>query len=266
MLALISPAKKLDFDSETIMSAHTQPDFLDKADKLVTAARQLSRKKLAQTMHLSDSLAELNFQRFKDFETPFDLGNAKQAALVFNGDTYVGLKASTFDEKDFEFAQNHLRILSGLYGLLRPLDLIQPYRLEMGARFSPPRKKDLYDFWQGDLTAAVLNALDDHQDKTVINLASNEYFKAVDKKQLNGNLITPAFKETKDGETRMIGMFAKQARGMMARYMVQNRIESPEGLKDFNLGGYKYQKSLSDDQQWVFTRKQPPPVGAKKAA
>ncbi len=266
MLALISPAKKLDFESETTMENHSQPDFLDKADLLVGAAKKLSRTKLAQTMHLSDSLAELNFQRFRDFSTPFNLGNAKQAALVFNGDTYVGLQAPSFDESDFAFAQEHLRILSGLYGLLRPLDLIQPYRLEMGARFSPPRKKDLYDFWQGDLTAAVINVLSGHKDKTIINLASNEYFKALDKKQLKDNLVTPAFKETKDGETRMIGLFAKQARGMMARFMVKNRVEDPEVLKDFNLGGYKYQKKLSDENQWVFTRKQPPPASAKKAA
>ncbi|NQV98067.1 MAG: peroxide stress protein YaaA [Rhodospirillales bacterium] len=264
MLALISPAKKLDFESETTMTAHSQPEFLDKANKLVSTARKLSRAKLAHSMNLSKNLAELNYQRFKDFNTPFDLGNAKQAALVFNGDTYVGLQAPTFDEKDFEFAQAHLRILSGLYGLLRPLDLIQPYRLEMGARFSPPRKKDLYDFWGPSLSDAILKDLETHQDKTVINLASNEYFKAIDKKKLNGHLITPVFKEVKDGETRIIGMFAKQARGMMARYMVQNRIQTPEGLKSFNLGGYKYQKNLSDDTQWVFTRKQPPPVGAKK--
>lgn len=264
MLALISPAKKLDFESETTMSAHSQPHFLEQAGKLATTARRLSRAKLARTMNLSKSLAELNYQRFQDFNPPFDLGNAKQAALVFNGDTYVGLQAPTFNEKDFEFAQDHLRIISGLYGLLRPLDLIQPYRLEMGARFSPPRKKDLYDFWSTSLAEAVEKDLDGHMDKSVINLASNEYFKAIDKKRLNGNLITPAFKEVKDGETRMIGLFAKQARGMMARYMVQNRIEEPEDLKAFNLGGYKYQKSLSTGNQWVFTRKQPPPVGAKK--
>ena len=264
MLALISPAKKLDFESETTMAAHSQPDFLDQADKLVAAARKLSRAKLARTMNLSKNLADLNYQRFQDFTPPFDLGNAKQAALVFNGDTYIGLQASTFDKKDFEFAQDHLRIISGLYGLLRPLDLIQPYRLEMGARFSPPRKKDLYDFWSGSLTDAIEKELAGHTDKSIINLASNEYFKAIDKKRINGNLITPAFKEIKDGETRMIGLFAKQARGMMARYMIQNRIQEPEGLKKFNLGGYKYQKALSTENQWVFTRKQPPPVGTKK--
>lgn len=264
MLALISPAKKLDFESETTLADHSQPQFLEQAEKLAGAARKLSRKKLAQTMRLSENLADLNYQRFQDFKPPFDLGNAKQAALVFNGDTYVGLQASTFNKKDFEFAQDHLRILSGLYGLLRPLDLIQPYRLEMGARFSPPRKKDLYDFWSTSLADAIEADMENHTNKTVINLASNEYFKAVDKKKLNGNVITPAFKETKDGETRMIGLFAKQARGMMARFMVQNRVDTPEGLKDFNLGKYKFQKKLSTDTQWVFTRKQPPPVNAKK--
>ena len=264
MLALISPAKKLDFESETTLSTHSQPDFIDHASNLVKSARQLSRAKLAQTMKLSDNLADLNYRRFQSFNTPFDLGNAKQAALVFNGDTYVGLQATTFDDKDFEFAQSHLRILSGLYGLLRPLDLIQPYRLEMGARFNPPGKKDLYDFWDGELTDAINEELDSHSDQTVINLASNEYFKSIKKKGLKGRLITPAFKEIKDGETRMLGMFAKQARGMMARYMIQNRIEEADGLKSFNLGGYKFQKDLSDDTNWVFTRNQPPPASARK--
>lgn len=146
MLALISPAKKLNFDSETMNSNHSQPKFIERAETLVGSARTLSRAKLAQTMKLSDNLADLNYRRFQAFSTPFDLSNAKQAALVFNGDTYVGLQALTFDDKDFAFAQSHLRILSGLYGLLKPLDLIQPYRLEMGARFSPPDSKDLYDF------------------------------------------------------------------------------------------------------------------------
>ena len=264
MLALISPAKKLDFESDATLSAHSQPEFIKNASTLAASARKLSRAQLAQSMKISDNLADLNYKRFQSFKPPFDLGNAKQAALVFNGDTYVGLQAPTFDEKDFAFAQDHLRILSGLYGLLRPLDLIQPYRLEMGARFSPPNKKDLYDFWAGQLTDAINNELKSHKDQSVINLASNEYFKAVDKKKLNGHLITPAFKEIKDGETRMIGMFAKQARGMMARYMIQNRVQTAEGLKKFDFGGYKFQKAQSDDNNWLFTRKQPPPASAKK--
>jgi len=261
MLSLVSPAKKLDFDSESTSPTHTQPDFLDQSTKLVGAARKLSRAELARTMKLSDSLADLNYRRFKDFSTPFDLSNAKQAALVFNGDTYVGLDATSLSAKDMTFAQDHLRILSGLYGLLRPLDLIQPYRLEMGAKFQPQRKANLYDFWDGQITDAVNAILIDHKNKTVINCASNEYFKAVKPKLLVGDVITPVFKEIKDGEARTLGMFAKRARGMMSRFIIENRIELPDGIKDFNSGGYEYRPDLSDSKQWIFTRDQPPPPG-----
>jgi uncharacterized protein len=261
MLALVSPAKKLDFESETTSATHTQPDFLEQASKLAKAARRLSRAELARTMKLSDSLADLNYRRFQDFSTPFDLSNARQAALVFNGDTYVGLDAPSLNDNDMAFAQDHLRILSGLYGLLRPLDLIQPYRLEMGAKFQPPRKANLYDFWDGQITEGINDTLSDHSDKTVINCASNEYFKAVKAKQLDGVVITPVFKEIKDGEARTLGMFAKRARGMMSRFIIQNRIDQPDGIKDFTSGGYEYRPDLSDSKQWVFTRDQPPPAG-----
>lgn len=259
MLAVISPAKKLDFETEPTMSDHTMPDLLEDTEILVKTARKLSRSKLAQTMKLSAQLAELNFRRYQGFSTPFHLGNAKQAALAFNGDTYAGLKAGTLNKRDMAFAQKHLRILSGLYGVLRPLDLIQPYRLEMGARFKPPRRTDLYHFWDSRITENLNEALDGQNDKTVINLASNEYFKAVRPKLLNGPVITPVFKEIKDGQSRMIGMFAKQARGAMARHMITNRIKTPEGLKAFDTGGYEYRDDLSDGQQWVFTRPQPAP-------
>jgi cytoplasmic iron level regulating protein YaaA (DUF328/UPF0246 family) len=215
-------------------------------------------------MKISENLADLNYKRFQSFTTPFDLSNAKQAALVFNGDTYLGLQAPTFSKNDFNFAQDHLRILSGLYGLLRPLDLIQPYRLEMGARFSPPNKRDLYDFWATQLTASINIELESHTHKNIINVASNEYFKVIDKKKLCGHLITPVFKEIKDGEARVIGMYAKKARGMMARYMIKNQIEAAEGLKKFNLGGYKFQKAQSDSNYWLFTRNQPSPASDKK--
>ncbi|MDD9876879.1 MAG: peroxide stress protein YaaA [Magnetovibrio sp.] len=263
MLALISPAKKLDFESGTTLSDHSQPELLGQSEILVKSARRLSRAQLARTMKLSDSLADLNYQRYRDFTTPFDLGNAKQAALVFNGDTYVGLQAASLSKKDLAYAQDHLRILSGLYGVLRPLDLIQPYRLEMGARFKPPRKTDLYDFWGTRITSALNQALDGQKDPTVVNCASNEYFKAVRPKELAGPVITPVFKEIKDGQSRVIGMFAKQARGAMARHMITNRVETPDGLKDFSWGGYEYRDDLSDGKSWVFTRDQPPPVGKK---
>ena len=259
MLALISPAKKLDFETEPTLSDHTMPDLIEDSEVLVKTARKLSRNKLAQTMKLSAQLAELNFQRYQDFSTPFHLGNAKQAALVFNGDTYVGLKAETLNKRDMAFAQKHLRILSGLYGVLRPLDLIQPYRLEMGAKFRPPRRTDLYHFWDDRITENLNQALNGHKDKTIINLASNEYFKAVKPKLLDGQVITPVFKEIKDGQSRTIGMFAKQARGSMARFMITNRVKVPEGLKAFGTNGYEYRDDLSDEQQWVFTRPQPAP-------
>jgi len=260
MLSLVSPAKKLDFEFDNPSTPHTQPDFLEQAEKLVRSAKKLSRTQLAQTMNLSDSLADLNYRRFRDFTTPFDLSNAKQAALVFNGDTYVGLDAASLTEHDFSFAQDHLRILSGLYGLLRPLDLIQPYRLEMGARFRPERKTSLYDFWDGQITDAINHCLAEHTDRTVINCASNEYFKAVKTNTLTGTVITPVFKEVKDGEARTLGMFAKRARGMMARFIVQNRIDRPEGIKDFSSDGYGFRPDISNQAQWVFTRNQPPPV------
>jgi cytoplasmic iron level regulating protein YaaA (DUF328/UPF0246 family) len=257
MLALISPAKKLDFETETTLSNHTQPVFLSETEKLVGKAKKLSRSKLAQTMKLSDKLAELNYQRYQDFATPFTLANAKQAALVFNGDTYVGLQASSLDEDDLLFAQDHLRILSGLYGLLRPLDLIQPYRLEMGTRFSPPKGGDLYGFWDGQLSQAINEIIEPQADRSVINLASNEYFKAVKEKSLAGPVITPVFREIKDGQARTIGMFAKQARGAMARYIITDRVESPHQLKAFKGRGYTYQADQSDETRWIFTRPQP---------
>jgi cytoplasmic iron level regulating protein YaaA (DUF328/UPF0246 family) len=258
MLALISPAKKLDFESDVAIADHTQPDFLEESERLVAAARKLSRAQLASTMHLSDKLTELNFKRFRDFTTPFDLANAKQAALVFNGDTYVGLKADTLSEKDMAYAQDHLRILSGLYGMLRPLDLIQPYRLEMGAKFRAPGGTDLYGFWDGQLAEAINEVTAGHKDPTVANLASNEYFKAVQAKKLASNVITPVFKEIKDGQARTLGMFAKRARGAMARFMIKKRIEKPDGLKKFNEDGYEYRDDLSEGNTWVFTREQPP--------
>ncbi|MBL4691570.1 MAG: peroxide stress protein YaaA [Rhodospirillales bacterium] len=260
MLAVISPAKKLDFETEPKSSLFTQPAFLDRSEILVEKARRLSRADLGRTMKLSDKLAELNFRRFQDFSTPFTLANAKQAALVFNGDTYVGLDATTLDEADLDFAQDHLRILSGLYGVLRPLDLIQPYRLEMGARFQPPDANNLYEFWDDSLARAINAATDGHKDRTLINLASVEYFKAVDQAALDGAVITPVFKEVRDGVAKVLGLFAKRARGAMARYIVRNRLQTPDGIKAFDAGGYQYQPGLSDTSNWVFTREQTPPA------
>lgn len=254
MLAVISPAKKLDFETEPHSPEHTQPEFLDQAGILVARARRLSRAELGRTMKLSDRLADLNYRRFQDFSTPFTLANAKQAALVFNGDTYIGLDAQTLESGDLAFAQDHLRILSGLYGLLRPLDLIQPYRLEMGARFRPPHGENLYGFWDGQLTKAINEATAKQADRSVINLASVEYFKAVHEEDLDGPVITPVFKEVKSGVAKVLSLFAKRARGAMARYIIKNRLEDPEQLKSFEGGGYAFRSDLSNAKAWVFTR------------
>ena len=257
MLAVISPAKKLDFETAPKFKDHTLPQFIKDTEILVKTARKMSRAKLKQTMKLSDTLAELNYQRYQNFSTPFHLGNAKQAAWVFNGDTYVGLKADTLNKREMAFAQKHLRILSGLYGILRPLDLIQPYRLEMGARVNPPHRANLYEFWDSRITDNLNALLDDQNDKTLVNLASSEYFKSVRTKELVGPVLTPIFREIKDGQSRTIGMFAKQARGTMARFIITNRVDKTEGLKDFNLSGYQFRSDLSDDNKWVYTRPQP---------
>ena len=254
MLALVSPAKKLDFSDVAVDLPHSLPKFMKQTEELVSAARALSRSDLQRMMNLSDKLTDLNYARFKDFSTPFTKANARQAALVFNGDTYVGLDAKTLSAEDFAFAQDHLRILSGLYGALRPLDLIQPYRLEMGRRLKTSRGTDLYEFWGEELTDAIDETVAGDKEPVVINLASNEYFKAARPKQLKSRVITPVFKEVKNGEAKVLGMFAKKARGMMARYIITNRLERSEDLKKFTDGGYAWQSHLSDDDTWTFTR------------
>jgi len=257
MLAIISPAKKLDFESDPITDAHTQPILLKDAEVLAKRAKTLTRTDLKSMMGISDNLADLNYRRFQDFKPPFNLANARQAALSFAGDTYVGLDAPSLKKKDLEYAQDHLRILSGLYGVLRPLDLIQPYRLEMGTKFAIGGKETLYDFWDTRVTDQLNAATASHKDRRVINLASNEYAKVVQPKALKGGIVTPVFKEIKDGQARVLGLFAKRARGMMARYMIVNRVETEKKLKAFNDGGYTFQPDQSDEATWVFTRPQP---------
>lgn len=257
MLAIISPAKKLDFESDPITDAHTQPVLMKDAEILAKKAKRLKRSDLKAMMSISDKLADLNYRRFQDFQPPFNLANARQAALSFAGDTYVGLDAPSLKKKDLEYAQDHLRILSGLYGVLRPLDLIQPYRLEMGTKFAVDGNENLYDFWDDRVTAQLNAASKSHKDRRIINLASNEYAKVVRPKALEGGIVTPVFKEIKDGTARVLGLFAKRARGMMARYMIVNRIETEARLKAFNDGGYTFQPAQSDETTWVFTRPQP---------
>jgi cytoplasmic iron level regulating protein YaaA (DUF328/UPF0246 family) len=253
MLMVISPAKNLDYESELPTSKHSQPDFLDDACELIDQLKALEPHQVSNLMGISDKLGQLNAERFQSWHTPFTPDNARPAALAFNGDVYTGLDARSFSDKEFEFAQRHLRILSGLYGILRPLDLMQPYRLEMGTRFENRRGKDLYAFWGSRITDE-LNRLLKADDGVLINLASNEYFKSVHKKELDARVITPQFKDWKNGQYKMISFYAKKARGLMCRYAIQNGITKAEDLKDFNLDGYYFSAEQSDDKTWTFLR------------
>ncbi len=254
MLAVISPAKKLKFETRDPLIASSKPDFLSDTWQLAAITRKLTRADLRQMMKISDNLADLNYQRFQDFKKTPDITQTKQAVMAFAGDTYTGLDAESLDQDDLAFAQDHLRILSGLYGLLKPLDEIQPYRLEMGRKLHTKRGETLYAFWGDRIAKAIDQQLESHKHGVVINLASNEYFKAVDKKALRAPVINPVFKEYKNDQYKIIGLFAKRARGAMARFMIKHRIEAPEDLKDFAQDGYKYRPSMTQGNNWVFTR------------
>ncbi len=254
MLTVISPAKTLDFDTPSHTDKYTEPRFLTQSQQLIDQLKKLSSQEIAGLMKISDKLAGLNMARFQQWETPFTEKNAKQAILAFKGDVYTGLNAETLNENGLAFAQQHLRILSGLYGVLRPLDLIQPYRLEMGTKLANDKGETLYDFWKERLTKQIEDMVADHKDKTIICLASNEYIKAVDVKSLNVPFVTCHFKEVKDGTPKVVGLFAKRARGMMARYMIEHKIDTAQGLKAFDSDGYSYEASLSSDTDFVFLR------------
>ena len=260
MLVVISPAKRLNWDG--VEHAQSTPDFLKEANRLASHARALPLGKLKSLMSLSDDLARLNRERFKAFEDDPSPDATRPAACAFAGDTYVGLEARSLSADGLAWAEDHLRILSGLYGVLRPLDGIQPYRLEMGSRLKTRRGTSLYDFWGSELSKS-LNALAETQGVNVlVNCASQEYFGAVDLKALKPKVITPVFLEEKNGEVKTVSFFAKQARGAMARFMVENRVTSVDGLQDFDAGGYRFDKDRSADGSHVFIRDYP----AAKAA
>ena len=225
--------------------------------------RDLTPPQISQLMSISDKLGDLNYARFHSWQQPFNTDNAKQAVLAFKGDVYTGLQADQMSDQELQWAQQHLRILSGLYGVLKPLDLMQPYRLEMGTRFENSRGKNLYEFWGDKITTALNDELQAQGSATVINLASNEYFKAVKPKALNADIITPVFKDWKNDKYKIISFYAKKARGMMARYVIDNRLTDVDALKDFNVEDYKFDAASSSDTDWVFSRLQPPPVGKK---
>ena len=251
MLTLLSPAKTVDFSPLSRDLPVTKPAFPKDVKVLLERCKKLDVAELRKLMSLSESLGELTHQRFQDMKPSFTAKGSKPSLLAFQGDVYQKLDAGSLTKRDLAWAQNHLRILSGLYGLLRPLDLIQPYRLEMGTRLDTERGKNLYEFW-GDRLAEQINA--DRQGKVVLNLASNEYFKAVPAKSLESRLVTAAFQEIRDGKPKTIGFSAKRARGLMARYVVDNRIDDPAGLKDFAEDGYKFSRNLSDGDELVFVR------------
>jgi len=250
MHLLISPAKTLDMDGSSVHCSPSQSPFLNESELLIQNLKKLNVTEIQKLMNVSSKIAELNANRFTNWSLPFDESNAKAAVFAFKGDVYTGLDAETLSDKDLNFAQEKLSILSGLYGLLRPMDLMQAYRLEMGTKFENTRGKNLYEFWGNKIT----EELNHREDKTIINLASNEYFKSVNQKELKAEIINPVFKDEKNGVMKIISFYAKKARGMMARFIIQNRITSTEDIKSFNLGGYQFNDSLSNQKDWVFTR------------
>jgi cytoplasmic iron level regulating protein YaaA (DUF328/UPF0246 family) len=254
MLILISPAKTLDYQSELATTRFTQPELLDHLQQLIKVARQLTALQIKALMGISDKLADLNATRFHDWQPDFTPQNARQAILAFKGDVYTGLQAETFTDADFDFAQQHLRMLSGLYGVLRPLDLMQPYRLEMGIRLENAHGKDLYQFWGDVITHKLNDAIAAQGDDIVVNLASDEYFKSVKPKSLNAQIIKPVFLDEKNGKFKVISFYAKKARGLMSRYIIENRLTKPEQLTGFNTEGYFFDEELSGKSELIFKR------------
>ncbi|MGB3766550.1 MAG: peroxide stress protein YaaA [Phormidesmis sp.] len=253
MLMLISPAKTLDYTGADY-ARFTLPAVLDRSEVLAKQLSGYDAAELSVLMKISDKLADLNYQRYQEFQVPFTLDNAKQALLAFKGDVYKGMTVDSYTDEDLAFAQDHLRILSGLYGVLRPLDLMQPYRLEMGTKLSNEKGKNLYEFW-GTQISELLNAgLQSHDDPCIVNLASNEYFKSVDRETLKARVLNIDFKENKDGDYKIVAIYAKRARGLMADFVIRNRIERVEALQGFDAEGYTFRESLSAADHWIFCR------------
>ena len=257
MLAVLSPSKTLDFGSKAVTRKCSEPEFLSDSRELVDKLRSLSERQLRNLMDISPKLAALNHERYQTWSPPFTPKNARQSLLAFKGDVYNGFNLEEYSPKDFEFAQKHLRILSGLYGVLKPLDLIQPYRLEMGTSLKTGRGKDLYAFWGTAITDALNRELDNRAQPVLVNLASNEYFSSVDEGRLQARVISPAFKDLNKGKYKILSFFAKRARGEMANFIIRNRITNPSGLTDFNAVGYRYDAESSTEDKPVFLRDQP---------
>ncbi|WP_268799715.1 peroxide stress protein YaaA [Pseudomonas huanghezhanensis] len=257
MLMVISPAKTLDFETPPTTERFTQPQYLDHSQELIAQLRELTPSQIGELMHLSDKLSGLNAARFGSWTPAFTPDNAKQALLAFKGDVYTGLQAETLSEADLDYAQHHLRMLSGLYGLLRPLDLMQPYRLEMGTKLANARGKDLYAFWGTRISEWLNEALAEQGDDVLLNLASNEYFSAVKRSVLNARVINTEFRDLKNGQYKIISFYAKKARGMMSRFVITERIKHPDALKQFGVHGYRYNQDQSTPTNFVFLRDDP---------
>ncbi|WP_312437408.1 peroxide stress protein YaaA [Janthinobacterium sp.] len=253
MLIVLSPAKSLDLETPPTTSLHSTPDFLDHSAQLIERMRQFSPAEVGSLMGISDALSSLNVARYASW-TP-ELTDARQAIMAFNGDVYAGFEARTLQSDQLDYAQSRVRILSGLYGLLRPLDLIHPHRLEMGTRLSTARGKDLYAFWGDTITDALNRTAGENKAKVLVNLASEEYFKSVRPRQLTVPVITPVFEDWKSGKYKIISFYAKRARGMLARYAAVNQIRDPQQLKQFDVDGYAYVPEASNDSSWVFRRR-----------
>ncbi|MDX3774410.1 peroxide stress protein YaaA [Chromatiaceae bacterium AAb-1] len=254
MLMVVSPAKDLDFAPHTCGIDSTQPAMLEQSQQLIDICKKLTPADLSSLMHISDKLAGLNAARFAQWSLPFTEANAKAAVFAFNGDVYQGLDAASLSETSLRFAQQHLRILSGLYGVLRPLDLMQPYRLEMGTRLANARGRDLYAFWQSTITEQLNRQLAVTDSDVLLNLASQEYFKAVKPALLQARIVTPVFKDQKNGQYKIISFYAKKARGLMARYVIERQLTAAEQLQQFNLQGYYYSQEQSSADSPVFLR------------
>ena len=255
MLTVISPAKTLDFESPPLTEEFSQPAHLHQSRKLMRHLRKFSSSDLSKLMDVSNDIADLNVKRNRRWKTPFTPDNAKQALFAFRGDVYIGLDADSMNTENIEFAQKHLRMLSGLYGLLRPLDLMQAYRLEMGSRLQTDQGNNLYQFWDMRITRALNSEMKQIDSKVLLNLASSEYFKAIKSKSIRGRIITPIFKDFHQGSYQVIGFFAKKARGLMARHIIDRQINEAEEIKQFSSEGYRYDPSLSNEDEWVFSRK-----------
>lgn len=256
MLALISPAKTLDYETALPSSNFTQPRLLDQSEQLIEVCRELSASQLASLMSVSEKIAQLNVARFQDWQTEFDLANARQAIFAFKGDVYTGLDAYALNDPQLDFAQQHLRMLSGLYGLLRPLDLMMPYRLEMGTKLHNPRGSNLYEFWGKRITDLIQQDLQQANSNILLNLASDEYYKAVKESALDAQIVKPVFLDQKNGKYKVISFYAKKARGLMARFVIEQQIQQVEDLKAFNSEGYYFDAENSNAKELVFKREE----------